>query len=68
MWSSDTLDWHPTTTQQLIRDRATVNAENGDIVLMHTLGEFTRSALIEVVYNLRTLGFELTTVSGVLEQ
>jgi len=35
---------------------------------MHTLGEFTRSALIEVVYNLRTLGFELTTVSGVLEQ
>jgi peptidoglycan/xylan/chitin deacetylase (PgdA/CDA1 family) len=68
MWSTDTLDWHPSTTQQLIRDRVTVNTRNGDIVLMHTLGGFTRSALIEVVYNLRTMGFELTTVSGVLQQ
>lgn len=67
IWSADTLDWHPSTIREQIRDRATVGARGGDIVLMHTLGNYTRDALVEIVPNLRAEGFTLTTLSGVLE-
>ncbi len=66
-WDRDTLDWEPGTIQAEIRDRATVGVEGGEIVLMHTLGKYTASSLIEIVSNLRAGGFELTTLSGVLQ-
>lgn len=66
-WSRDTSDWKPTTIQAQIRDRATVGTRGGDIILMHTNGTYTPQALVEIVNNLRADGFELTTVSGVLQ-
>lgn len=67
MWNRDTMDWHPATVGSQIRDRATAYAANGDIVLMHTNGKYTVAMLEEIVNNLRDKGFELTTVSGVLQ-
>ncbi len=67
LWSIDTLDWEPDTIREQIRDRATVGTRDGDIILMHTLGRYTPDALVEVVTNLRANGFELTTLSGVLQ-
>jgi len=67
LWNTDTLDWVPATIQAQIRDRATAKPGGGDIILMHTTGKYTREAQIEIVSNLRALGFELTTVSGVLQ-
>ena len=67
MWDRDTLDWHPATIQPQIRDRATAGARGGNIVLMHTLGRYTPDALVEIVNNLRAGGYELTTMSGVLQ-
>ncbi|MBU4239953.1 MAG: polysaccharide deacetylase family protein [Actinobacteria bacterium] len=66
-WSRDTSDWKPATVQSQIRDRATVGTRGGDIILMHTNGTYTSQALVEIVNNLRADGFELTTVSGVLQ-
>jgi len=66
-WSRDTNDWKPSTVQAQIRDRATVGTRGGDIILMHTNGTYTTQALVEIVNNLRADGFELTTVSGVLQ-
>lgn len=65
-WSRDTLDWHPGITPELLRERAT-SVSNGDIVLMHTQGVYTTQMLPEIVRILREKGFELTTVSGVLQ-
>jgi peptidoglycan/xylan/chitin deacetylase (PgdA/CDA1 family) len=67
LWDKDTFDWGPDTTQPEIRDRATVGARAGDIVLMHTLGRHTPETLIEIVNNLRADGFELTTLTGVMQ-
>jgi peptidoglycan/xylan/chitin deacetylase (PgdA/CDA1 family) len=67
MWSIDTNDWRESTIRENIRDRATVGARGGDIVLMHTLGSYTDDALVEIVSNLRANGFELTTLTGVMQ-
>lgn len=67
IWDRDTLDWHPATIQPQIRDRATAGACGGNIVLMHTMGRYTPDALVEIVNNLRAGGYELTTLSGVLQ-
>jgi peptidoglycan/xylan/chitin deacetylase (PgdA/CDA1 family) len=67
LWDRDTVDWGASTIQEEIRDRATVGVQGGDIVLMHTTGRFTSEALIEIVNNLRADGFELTTLTGVMQ-
>ncbi|MBK5093409.1 MAG: polysaccharide deacetylase family protein [Actinobacteria bacterium] len=67
LWNRDTRDWHPATIPEELRDRASAWAQNGDIVIMHTHGQYTASMLPQIVDNLRAKGFELTTVSGVLQ-
>lgn len=67
LWNRDTIDWGPATRPEQIVSRATDFASNGDIILMHTHGRYTASALPEIVNRLRSRGFELTTVSGVLQ-
>jgi len=67
IWNRDTLDWSPATIPEQIRDRATADAANGDIVLMHCHGRYTPAMLEQIVNNLRAKGFELTTVTGVLQ-
>ena len=66
-WTRDTEDWKPTTTADQIFARATQGVQGGDIILMHSQGPHTLEALPRIVKYLRGKGFELTTVSGVLE-
>lgn len=67
IWNVDTRDWSPDTSPGQLRDRATAGAGNGDIVLLHTHGPHTPAMLPEIVTNLRAMGFEVTTLSGVLQ-
>ena len=66
-WTHDTEDWRPTTTADQLFARATQGIQGGDIILMHSQGPHTMEMLPAIVKNLRGQGFELTTVSGVLE-
>ncbi len=67
MWERDTLDWEAATTPDQIFSRATDGVSGGEIILMHTLGQYTAGTLERIAGALRLRGFELTTVSGVLE-
>jgi peptidoglycan/xylan/chitin deacetylase (PgdA/CDA1 family) len=66
LWSRDTIDWSPASTPDQVIARATDGVRGGDIILMHTQGPHTLQVLPEIVRRLRDRGFELTTVSGVL--
>lgn len=68
MWTRDARDWSPLTTPDQLIARACANPKNGDILLMHTHGRYTLECLPVIVRALREKGFELTTVSGVLER
>lgn len=61
MWSKDTIDWRDK-DENLIFSRATKNAENGDLILMHPT-EKTAAALPKIIKTLKEKGFNLTTVS-----
>lgn len=67
MWSRDTLDWSATSTPEQVVARATEDVKGGEIVLMHSQGRYTKQALPTIVRILRLKGFELTTVSGLLQ-
>ena len=61
MWSKDTIDWRDKDAD-LIFKRATKNLQNGDIILMHPT-ECTKNALPNILSKIKSLGFNLTTVS-----
>lgn len=61
MWSKDTIDWRDKDAD-LIYKRATKNLQNGDIILMHPT-ECTKIALPKILSKIKSLGFNLTTVS-----
>ncbi len=66
-WDRDTLDWSPTTTPEQLISRATDGVQGGEIVLMHSQGQYTQQLLPQIVKILRDKGFELTTVTGLLQ-
>lgn len=61
MWTHDTIDWRDK-DENLIFNRATKNAGNGDLILMHPT-ECTVKALPKIISNLTERGFKLTTVT-----
>ena len=61
MWSKDTIDWRDK-DEDLIFKRATKNLQNGDIILMHPT-ECTKNALSNILSKIKSLGYNLTTVS-----
>ena len=62
MWSKDTIDWRDK-DENLIYSRATNNAKNGDLILMHPTQE-TLSALPKIIEFYKNNNFNLTTVSN----
>lgn len=66
LWDVDPEDWRqpPAWT---IRDRVLSNARGGSIVLMHLHGLQTEAALPGIVSGLRQRGYELVTVSELLD-
>ncbi len=79
-WSIDTEDWkfkdaaHPDRSAEereadlkLIADRVVADAENGDIILMHDIYNFTADLCDLIVPALIEKGFKLVTVSELYE-
>lgn len=65
MWSIDTIDWN-TKDYNKILQRLEKKHHNGAIVLMHPT-KVTIEALPQMIENLKGHGYEITTVSDVLE-
>ncbi len=65
MWSIDTIDWN-TKDYRKILQRLENKHHNGAIVLMHPT-KVTIEALPQIIANLESHGYEITTVSDVIE-
>jgi peptidoglycan/xylan/chitin deacetylase (PgdA/CDA1 family) len=65
MWSIDTIDWN-TRDYNKILQRLENKHHNGAIVLMHPT-KVTVEALPQMIKNLEGHGYEITTVSDVIE-
>lgn len=66
MWNVDTFDWkHPGVS--VVVDRAVNNAKSGSIILMHDIHGSTADAVEGVVAGLKARGFQLVTVSRLVE-
>jgi probable sporulation protein (polysaccharide deacetylase family) len=66
MWSIDTIDWN-TKDYKKILERLENKHHNGAIVLMHPT-KVTIEALPQMIDSLRNHGYEITTVSDLLEK
>lgn len=61
MWSLDTLDWKTRSTSATVE--ASLEAKDGDIILMHDIHEPTVAAAEDIIVGLQEKGFQLVTVS-----
>lgn len=66
LWSVDTLDWKTRNTVATV-DSILKHSQDGDIVLMHDIHEPTVKAVEEVLPKLKAKGYEICTVSELLE-
>jgi peptidoglycan/xylan/chitin deacetylase (PgdA/CDA1 family) len=71
MWDVDTIDWRPPEdggpSASAMVTKVLNNSQGGSIVIMHLGGYNTFEALPGIVDGLRNAGFELVTVSELLE-
>lgn len=71
LWDIDTVDWEPIAdggpTAQQIAAKVIGNAVDGSIVLMHLGGYETLDALHLIVPALRERGFQITSISDLLD-
>lgn len=65
LWSVDTNDWKDKNSKVII-ERATSNIKDGDIILMHDIWGETANAVPEIVKILSDKGFQLVTVSEMM--
>lgn len=65
-WSIDTLDWK-TRDAQAVTAEILDNVKDGDIILMHDLYDSTAAAVEAVVPELLNRGYQLVTVSEMME-
>lgn len=65
MWSVDTIDWNTKDYNKIV-ERVNAKQHNGAIVLMHPT-EVTVKALPELIRNLKSQGYEIGSVSEVLD-
>ncbi len=64
-WSLDTIDWQQPSTEVIV-SRIESGASNGDIVLMHIGGINTSQAVDIVIPKLKASGYQLVTLSQML--
>ncbi len=65
-WAVDTEDWKNKDSAS-IRDMVLENISDGDIVLMHDLYKSTANAAVEIIDALIDRGFQVVTVSELME-
>ena len=76
LWSIDTMDWsyacqkngNTKENRDKVIRAVTENARDGDIILMHDIYAFTAQCCEEIIPSLRARGFELVTVSELMQQ
>lgn len=61
MWSVDTTDWQRKNAES-IKNYTLETVQDGDIVLMHDIHEFTVQAVIDMIPELVDRGYQLVTV------
>ena len=66
LWNIDTLDWK-TRNAEKVYDEIVKNAEDGDIVLMHSLYKSTVDAVEKSLKELYKKGFQVVSVSKLVE-
>lgn len=62
LWNIDTLDWKYRDTKK-VYDSILNNLNDGDIILMHSLFETTKDAVIKVLPELYKRGYQIVSVS-----
>ena len=67
LWDVDPLDWQSPRTTQKVHDRVVQGARPGSIILCHDIHETTVDAMPATLADLKARGFELMTVSQLLE-
>jgi len=67
MWSLDTLDWDARDADEVVERAARCGVEAGEIILMHEGRQTSLDALPRVIENLQRAGFELVTVSELMD-
>lgn len=65
-WSVDTLDWKYRDSSWVYQQAT--KAEDGDIVLMHDIHKTTVAAVEDIVKNFTERGYQLITVSELMQQ
>ena len=66
LWSLDSLDWKSKNSKKIVK-RVMKKIKDGDIVLMHDLYTSTADAVKEIVPKLISQGYQLVTVSEMME-
>jgi peptidoglycan/xylan/chitin deacetylase (PgdA/CDA1 family) len=67
LWTVDTIDWDPATTDDAIRSRVKQRACPGAIVLMHADSPQEARVLPVVIGDLKAADYDIVTLSEVLE-
>lgn len=67
LWSLDTLDWKTRNTKKIFRE-VRKEVKDGDIILMHDIYSTTAEAVEKVVPWLQNKGYDVLTVSELMER
>ena len=67
MWSFDPLDWDAASSSDVVRAVDPAKLRSGDIVLLHEARPITLDALPQILERLCAAGFELVTVTNLLQ-
>ena len=67
MWNIDTLDWKTRNTKKIFRE-VKKEVKDGDIILMHDIYSTTADAVEKVVPWLQNKGYDVLTVSELMER
>ena len=65
-WTRDSGDWTET-SPNAVMSNVLRNAGNGDVVVQHCNSWQTAEVLPEIIRGLESAGFEITTVSAVID-
>ncbi|MEI6221616.1 MAG: polysaccharide deacetylase family protein [bacterium] len=66
-WTNDTNDWRVETTPQKLIKSVLDHLEPGMIVLMHNIGKYSVESTASLIKDIQDHGYEITTVSDVLQ-
>jgi peptidoglycan/xylan/chitin deacetylase (PgdA/CDA1 family) len=65
-WTIDTIDWQQPAVEVIV-SRIQTGASNGDIILMHIGGINTPEAVDRVIPILKSMGYNLVTLTELLD-